>query len=146
MKKLFALSTIALFLCLGLSAQISNDWTSTIKSRNLPPGATVPSVASLSSPHKLKFAISLDGTTIDNATETAAWTALGAATKTAIDSNWVEEIYGLDPSLDIVARTVITRVTRRFDNFTPGDLAQQYTAATNIFYVEGVFEYEIESP
>jgi hypothetical protein len=152
-KRTFSLifALIAFVSLLSMSetmAQISTAWTSTIESSKRPPGATVPTVTALddTSPNREDFSVDLDAVTYDNATETTAWTAIGAATKTAIDSNWVEEVWGLNPAADITMRIVITSVERRFDNFTPGDYQQQYTAATDIFRVLGFVEWEIEAP
>ncbi len=142
MKNIFIL--FLFILAFDSTAQISTAWTSTISSRKLPTGATVPTVAAIDDSNRETFALNLDGTTIDNATETTAWTALGAATKVAIDSNWIEEVWGLNPALDITGRIVITDVLRRFDNFEPKDWPNQYTAATNVFRVTGYFEWIIE--
>jgi len=129
-------SIIGLLFVASLSfAQISNNWTSTIKAKHLPVGATVPTVAALASPITKTVTFNLDAVTYDNATETTAWSAIGAATKTMIDSNYVVEVFGLNPADDITMRTVIVNVDRRFDNFTPGDRPMQYTAATDVFYM-----------
>lgn len=138
MKHLFILLS---FLTVSLSAQISTAWTCTIPKNNLPVGVTIPTVTTLVNPTTRDFLIDLDGTTYDNATETTAFTAIGNATKTAIDSNWIVDTFGLDESLDIVGRIIITGVSRRFDNFEPNNLRDQYTAATNVFRVTGRFEW-----
>lgn len=125
--------------------QVTTEWTSEIAAAKLPSGATVPTVATLSNPQRANFTIDLDGTTIDNATETTAWTLLGNTVQDTIDAAWIIPVYGIDTSLTITGRIVITDVLRRFDNFEPGDLRNQYTAATNIFRVTGRFEWEREA-
>jgi len=140
-RKLILYAFLSLILASGLSAQVTNNWTSTIKARHLPPTANIPTVAALTDPHKLKFALALDGATYDNASDSTAFAGVGAATKAELDSNWLVQIWAIDTTLDITARTVLTRVTRKFDTFTYGDMDEQYGVATDIFWVEGVFEY-----
>lgn len=123
---------------------ITTAWTSTLPTSKIPTGATVPAVAELEGTvNKEDFSIDLDAATYDNATETTAWTAIGNAVKTEIDSNWVSDVFGIDSALTVSGRIVITGVERRFDNFEPGDLPMQYTAATDIFRVTGYFEWVI---
>lgn len=139
MKKLFLfLITLITF---SINAQITTAWTTTISASRLPEGATIPTVAEIDDANVENFSIDLDATTYDNATETTAFTAIGAATKTDIDSNWVVDVWALDTSLEITGRIVITSITRRFDNFEPNDLRGQYTEADDIYRVNGYFEW-----
>lgn len=138
-----------IMVALGLNAQITTYWTSNIPTRYLPTGATVPADTLLDGYTVSRQAFEVDLTpasTYDNATETTAWTAIGAATKTAIDSNYVVEVWGLDETANIIGRVLITSVVRRWDNFEPNNLPMQYTAATDIFRVAGYFEWAIEAP
>lgn len=135
-------------LAIFVNAQISNSWLTTIPAVDLPSGASRPTVAALSttSPSKAFYTIYLDATTYDNATGSTAWAALAAAVKTEIDSNYVEDIFGLDPALDIVMRTVITDVRREWDGFNFRTLSQQYLADEDVFVVNGYCEWEIAVP
>lgn len=143
MKRITSLF-LGLFMVVSLFAQISTSWTTEIATTRLPSGATIPAVAALTSPSRVPFTVDLTpASTYDNATETTAFTAIGDATKVAIDSNFVVEVWGLNPAADITGRILITDITRRWDNFTPGDLPNQYTAATDIFRVTGWFEWVI---
>lgn len=148
MKKIFAFSCFWLFLAIMSHAQISTAWTTTIPAANLPDNANRPTVAALSTstPLRANFTLYLDATTYDNANDSTAFAALGAAVKTAIDSNYVEDVWGLDPTLDIVGRIVITRVIRTFDAFDPNDLSAQYVVDEDVFRVDGYMEWEIEAP
>ena len=131
-----------LFLAGGLSAQIS------ITASDLPDDANIPSVAALSSsnPSKAYWTMYLDATTYDNANDSTAFAALGAAVKTEIDSNYVEDIFGINPAADVVMRTVITYVRRQWDAFEFLDLSSQYLADEDVFKVSGYCEWEISAP
>lgn len=126
---------------LVVSAQITTAWTCSMNTNKIPAGATVPTVAELDNPNSGSFVIDLDAVTHDNATETTAFTSIGNAVKVEIDSNWVVDVFGLDASLDITGRIVITNIQRRFDNFEPDAIRDQYTAATDIFRVTGTFQW-----
>lgn len=148
MKILLSILLAVLFV-FGGNAQITTYWTSNIPAKYLPSGATVPADTLLDGYTVSRQAFEVDLTpaaTYDNATETTAWTAIGAATKVAIDSNFVVEVWGLDEAANILGRILITNVTRRWDNFEPTDKTMQYTAATDIFRVNGYFEWAIEAP
>jgi len=140
---------LAVLFVLGGNAQITTYWTSNIPTKYLPTGATVPADTLLDgyTVSRQAFEVTLTpASTYDNDTETTAWTAIGAATKTAIDSNFVVEVWGLDEDADIIGRVLITNVTRRWDDFEPGNLPMQYTAALDVFRVTGYFEWAIEAP
>ena len=129
-------------------AQITTYVTSNIPTTKRPDGATIPADTLLDgyTVYSLPFSISLDAVTYDNVTETTAWTALLNATKTEIDSNWIEAVWGLDPADDIIGRVLVESIVRRFDNFEPNDYQMQYTAATDIFRIVGRFEWAIAIP
>jgi hypothetical protein len=147
MRKSFLSILFAAFVLVA-NAQISNSWCTTISAADLPSSASRPTVAALSttSPSKRFFTLYLDATTYDNATGSTAWAALAAAVKTEIDTNYVEAVFGLDPTADIVMRTVITDVRREWDGFDYRTLSAQYLADEDIFKVSGYCEWEVSAP
>lgn len=147
MKKLFLLLAFA-YVALTANAQITNAWTTTIPTANLPVSTVRPTVAALEStdPVRQEFTLYLDATTYDNATGATAFAALGAAVKTEIDSNYVAEVFGINPSADVTMRTVITYVHREWDAFDYTNLATQYLADEDVFKVVGYCEWEVEAP
>ncbi len=120
-------------------AQISNAWTAINTATYAPTGATIPTVTALdnSTPGRLYFTVELDRTTYDNDTQTTAWTAIGNATKTAVDSNWIQDVWALNPASDIDVRTYITGIRPGYDDFEATDLTNQYQACEDIFIVSG---------
>lgn len=148
MKRTFLFVALMAFSWAVSHAQITTAWTTTIPAADLPDDANRPTVAALSTstPLRANFTLYLDATTYDNANDSTAFAALGTAVKAEIDSNYVEAVWGLDPSLDIVGRIVITRVIRTFDAFDPNDLSEQYVVDEDVFRVDGYMEWEIESP
>lgn len=153
MSKKHLYLALALFFSLAFftpdqaQSQIVSAWTSTIKERSLPVGATVPTVTELSNPTKRTVVVTLTpAATYDNATETTAWTAIGNATKVELDSNYVVDVFRIDTTLDTHVRYVITDVDRGWDNFTTGNKRDQYTAATDVFFVTVRCEWEADAP
>jgi len=140
------LSALCVALCFIANAQIENNWLTTIPAANLPTNASRPTVDELASPSPSKrfFTLNLDATTYDNATGSTGWAALAAAVKTEIDSNYVVDSFGLDETLDIMMRTVITNVKRQWDAFEFLDLSEQYLADEDVFRVSGYCEWGIE--
>ena len=147
MKNLTILFSIML-IAIGYnsSAQISTGWTAAISANKLPAAATVPVVAKPTGAERVKFTVEIDASSVDNATTATAFTDLGDAVKIELDTNWVVDVWGLDETLDIVGRYVITSVERAWDNFETGDDAEQYTEATDVFIVKGYFEWAIVTP
>lgn len=140
---------IALLFCAFLSqAQISNSWLTTIPASDLPSGASRPTVAALTAtyPSKAYWVMYLDASTYDNPTGATGWAALAAAVKTAIDSNYVEDVFGLDPTDDIVMRTVITEVGREWDAFDFRTKSAIYLADEDVYKVFGYCEWQITAP
>ena len=149
MRKLFYVLAILSFVYCTASSQgigqVTTNWTSEIPTSRLPSGATVPTVAALTNPFSVNFTVDLTpASDFDNATKTTAWTAIGNAVQDTIDANRIISYWGIDTSLTITGRIVITDVTRRWDNFESGSLPNQYTAATDIFRVVGRFEWVLE--
>lgn len=145
MKRFTFLLSLSLLLVGSVFSQISTAWTSTQPSRQIPSTFTAPVVAELEDFNQATFAIDILDT-IDHATAATALTNIGNRTKIVIDSNYIEDVFGLDPALDIEGRIVITDVKRRWDNFEPGNLRDQYKAASGIFRVRGKFQWVINAP
>lgn len=129
---------------------ITNNWTTTIPTAKLPTGATVPAVAELEGNVITKEfeVIVTPASSVDNATEATGFSALGAAVKAIIDSDYDTDTFGLDATATITMRTVITKVRRGWDNIpyvANGEFsdAEQYAAATDIFRVWGYCEWVV---
>lgn len=140
MKKLIFL--LALFATVIGNAQIVTAWTTTLTAAQLPSGASIPTVAALAGSPKNRqdFSITVPGS-LDNATKSTAFTAVGAATKDTIDASWLVPVYGIDTSLDIHGRVVITSIIRGFSQFEYGDKINQFGVGTDVFRVTGYFEW-----
>lgn len=148
MKRILFLLTLFVGLVFAGHAQISTSWTALNTSSYAPTGATIPTVTALDSPTpaRLFFEVELDKTTYDNATQTTAWTAIGAGTKTAVDSNYVQDIWGLNPASDIDGIVYITGIRVGEADFELADLKNQYKACEDVYIVTGYFEWAFQSP
>lgn len=130
-----------------MNAQITTYWTTDIPSKWRPTSAVVPAdtlLDDVSTTFSQPFVFYLAGT-LDNANQATAFAAIGDAAKTEIDSNWVEDVWGLDPTLNIVGRVMIHSIIRRYEEFDPGDYNDQYQVATDKFRIEGVFTLGISN-
>jgi len=136
------------FMCLVtmmVTAQITTAWTADMPSSKIPSGVTLADIDTLTDPTILRFEIDLTpASTYDNATKSTAFNAIGAALKVYADSNLIEEVWALDPDLDIYGVYVIESINRVWDNFDTPDHIDQYTAATDVFRCRGRFKYIIE--
>jgi hypothetical protein len=146
MKLLFSIFLAVLFV-LGGNAQITTYWTSNIPLKNRPAASAIPVDTLLDGYTTSRQAFQVDvAGTLDNANQATAFAAIGAAVKTAIDTNYIEDVWGLDESADILGRILITDIRRRSPEYEPGDIKNQYLVATDVFRVSGFFEWAIEAP
>lgn len=129
---------------------VTSTWTTSIAESKLPAGASVPSLtAFVGDPNKEDFELVITpASSVDNATEATGFSALGDAVKALIDSDYVEDVFGIDTSLTVTMHVTITKVRRGWDNIPyvashEFDDAQQYAAATDIFRVWGYVEWEV---
>lgn len=124
------------------SAQLSSSWTSNIPASKLPSNANIPTVAKLTDPQRIAFTVDVPGS-LDNANDSTAVAAIGAAVQTKLLTYYVVPVYGIDTSLDVTDRILITEIKRRYDTFEPGDMKNQYKVANDIFRVKGYFEWTV---
>jgi hypothetical protein len=122
---------------------VTTQWTSNINTRHLPVGATIPTVAELVDPIEKEFSIDLPAATYDNVVPTTAWTAIGNAVKTEIDTNWVSAEYGIDAAKTVTGRILITEVRRRNAEFENEALRAQYGIGTPVYRVKGIFQWTV---
>jgi hypothetical protein len=146
MKKILFILFVAL--AFNVNAQIVNDWTARLSSEYIPTGATVPTVAALDASKdaqksKARFEVMVPGS-LDNANMVTAFAAIGDAARDSVDSQYVEDIWGLDVTLDITMRTVFTEIKRGYAEFDFGDFANQYKVGTDVFILKGYSEWVIE--
>lgn len=137
---------ILLFLVmLGMSAQAqyTSNWTASMSSSKIPSGVTLNAIDTLEDYSTIRFQFDLDATTYDNANKVTAFNAIGAAVKSTVDTIWVDDVWGLDTSLNIVGCIVIESIVRTWDNIEIGDFIGQYGVAEDVYRVRGKFKYVI---
>lgn len=133
-----------LFVSALMFGQMTTAWTTTQPNRQIPTsGFTVPTVSSLTSPQSVTFIISLPDS-LDAATAAGGLTAIGAAVKMEIDTNWLVPIWGIDTSIAATGVITLTDVRRRWTEFEIDDLKNQYLTATPIFRIRGRFQWELD--
>lgn len=122
---------------------IVSAWTATTTCQQ-PTGATLPTVAALANTvNRGNFAIEVAGS-LDNATKTTAFTAIGDAVKTAWDANYDTAKLGLDAAADIHVRIVITSIVRGYSEFETGDAVNQFGVGTDVFKCNGYHEWSVD--
>lgn len=124
-------------------AQYTVSATSNIPASKLPATAVIPTVAKLTDPQRVAFTVDVPGS-LDNANDSTAVAAIIAAVKTKLETYYVVPVYGIDTSLDVTARILITEIRRTYDTFDPGDFKEQYQVASDVFRVKGYFEWIVE--
>lgn len=144
MKRHVSLSILAMLLCLGTAlAQPTSNWTASMPSTQIPSGVTLADVDTLTDPVKVRFTIDLDATTYDNASQSTAFNAIGAATKTYILNTWCGA-QAIDTASISILTVVIKNVERRWDTFDHPDPLYQYIVAEDIYRVSGLVKYLVE--
>lgn len=146
MKRIPIIIMMLCTLCTLSFAQIQTNWTADMPSSKIPTGVTLNDIDTLDNPTVIKFEIDLDATTYDNANKVTAFNALGAGLKTEIDSNWIEDVWAMDPTLDIVGAIIIDSVNRVWDTFEHPDHIEQYIVAEDVYRIRGRFKYIITPP
>ncbi|HZV71643.1 MAG TPA: hypothetical protein VFG10_18960 [Saprospiraceae bacterium] len=138
--KLFISFFLCAFLSMQMSAQLTSAWTTNISTKNLPTHANIPTVAKLTSPVYQPFDITVPGT-LDNANDSTAVAAIGAAVRTKLNTFYVVPIWRIDTTAGVIGRILISEIRRGYDTFTVGDLANQYKVAVDVFRVKGIYQY-----
>jgi hypothetical protein len=138
------LGSLLLAPCSLLTAQAPpGNWTSDMPSHKIPSGVTLNECDTLDSPVKMRFAISLDATTYDNATQATAFNAIGAATKTYILNTWLAAQAVDTADIDVYS-ILIKNIDRKWDTFDHPDPLLQYIVAEDIYWVTGLVKYTVE--
>ena len=129
--------------CSLLTAQPPGGWTADMSASKIPSGVTLADADTLTSPLKRRFDITMDATTYDNATQSTAFDAIGAAAKTYILGTWCTA-QALDTSTMSRVAIVIKNIDRQWDTFEHPDPLLQYEVAEDIYRVTGIFKYLVE--
>jgi hypothetical protein len=147
MKRHLFILTSLLMLCFSLPAQtISTTWAADFdESSWVPSGVTLPTSDTLTDYVSLPFTISLDASTIDNATKSTAFNAMGAATKVYLDTNYISAVWSINyTARDIRGVYVIESYDRGWDNITcGGSKVTSLGVAEDVFWIRGRFKYKV---
>lgn len=122
---------------------ITSAWTAENTASYAPTGATIPTVTNPVSSYNTIRGLTYDALgTLDNATQTAAFTAIGDALKTYFDASVDTLILGLDAAATINVRLVIEDIDRMDTGYSEIK-TNQYTVSVNVFRVTYRVEWAV---
>lgn len=124
---------------------IVSAWTYVGNTDDIPSGSTIPTVAAPTGTPVIRadFEFEVAGS-LDNATKTTAFTAIGDAVKTAWDSTYDTAKLGLDAAANIHVRLNITSITRGYSEFETTDKPNSFGVGTDVFKVVGYSEHAVD--